>query len=199
MGYHRAGFEVIGVDNDQSLEKNYPFEFILADITTLNLAEFEVDVIHASPPCQAYSTSAGKARNSGRTYVDLVTKTREMLEASGLPYIIENVVGSPLLDPIILCGSSFGLNVRRHRLFESNWGLQGLPCDHQWQTPRFQSLDSRMVKKGKLASVVGVHGRCNYAGERKIREEAMGIDWMSSQQLTQAIPPAYTEFIGKQI
>ncbi len=199
MGYHRAGFEVIGVDFEHTIKKNYPFEFIEEDVMNLDLSKFDVDVIHASPPCQAHSTAGATSRKTGTTYIDLIPETRAMLEATGLPYIIENVPGSPLIDPIKLCGSSFGLDLRRHRLFEANWNIQGKDCDHGWQTRRFQSLDSRMRKAGKLAKVVGVHGKLQYAGEPAIRKAAMDIHWMTGYQLTQAIPPAFTEYIGKQL
>lgn len=197
MGYHRAGFDVIGVDIDP--QPNYPFEFVQADVLEGLDGLTQADAIHASPPCHAYSTASGNAKKAGTTYADLIPQTRELLEASGLPYVIENVVGSPLVDPVQLCGSSFGLDVRRHRLFETNWHLTAPPCDHAWQTPRFRSLDSRMVKKGRLASVVGVHGNCNYAGEGELRKKAMDIHWMTQPELAQAIPPAFTEHIGRQL
>jgi DNA (cytosine-5)-methyltransferase 1 len=152
------------------------------------------DAIHASPPCHAYSTVTGRNRHNRRRYADLVTPTRDWLRAWDLPYVIENVPGAPLVNAIMLCGSSFGLDVRRHRLFESNVGIMALPCAHGLQTPRFRSLDSRMA--GKLATVVGVHGHLNYPGEFALRCEAMGIDWMTNAELSQAIPPAYTEHIG---
>lgn len=226
MGYHRAGFDVIGVDVNP--QPNYPFEFVQADALGFlrhpaiygngwkDIEQF--DAIHASPPCQAHSSIAKQIRKLGKTqreHPDLVPQTRELLQATGLPYVIENVVGAPLHSPIQLCGSSFGLNVRRHRLFECSGFDVGLipPCAHHWQTPRFRSLDKRRGLKSVvevvctgnkhdttgLASVVGVHGHHNYAGERALREWAMDIDWMSPYELTQAIPPAYTEFIGTQL
>ena len=209
MGYHRAGFEVVGVDIKP--QPRYPFEFHQADALTFPLDGF--DAIHASPPCQAHSTIA-KQRRALRpgTYdhPDLVPATRARLIASGLPYVIENVPTAPLVNPVQLCGSSFGLDVRRHRLFESNVPIMVLPCAHHWQTPRFRSLDRRLNRPKLLsvvpvygtgrhctpATVVGVHGDLNYPGERELREQAMGIDWMSVAELSQAIPPAYTEHIG---
>ena len=83
--------------------------------------------------------------------------------------------------------------------FETNWPLVGKPCNHGWQTPRFRSLDNSMVQKGRLASVVGVHGHINYPGEFALRQKAMGIDWMTNDELVEAIPPAYTRFIGHQL
>lgn len=198
-GYSDAGFDVVGVDIEP--QPNYPYEFHQDD--ALGLSRFAIGIkfaaIHASPPCQHYSTASGKAKKRGKTFVNLVEPTRQLLEATGRPYVIENVVGAPLHSPVRYCGSSFGLDVRRHRLFESNQPIEAPPCDHTWQTPRFQSLDSRMAKAGKLASVVGVHGNCNYAGEFELRCRAMGIDWMTNAELTQAVPPAYTRHIGEQL
>jgi DNA (cytosine-5)-methyltransferase 1 len=192
VGYHRAGFDVVGVDI--APQPNYPFEFHQADALTFPLDGF--DAIHASPPCQHYSTVSGRSRKGQRAeYPDLVEPTRQRLEASGVPWVMENVIGAPLDQPLILCGSSFGLDVRRHRLFETGRWMVPLvpPCAHHWQKPRFRSLDSRQKT---LASVIGVHGHSNYAGEFALRCKAMGIDWMTPHELTQAIPPAYTQFIG---
>jgi len=215
VGYHRAGFDVVGVDINP--QPNYPFEFVQADALDPPVFWDDFDAIHASPPCQAHSTIGKQIRKLGKTeneHPDLVPQTREMLKTSGLPYVIENVMGAPLENPIMLCGSSFGLNVRRHRLFECSGFDIGLvpPCAHHWQKPRFISLDRRRGLKSVvpvhggaqpdtrgMASVVGVHGHHNYAGERALREWAMDIDWMSPYELTQAIPPAYTEFIGAQL
>ncbi len=213
VGYERAGFDVVGVDIVP--QPNYPFEFYRRDaLKTLEaVAALEpilggFDALHASPPCQAHSSIGKQVRAMGRRleeYPDLIPQTRELLRATGLPYVIENVIGAPLRNPIMLCGSSFGLDVRRHRLFETNWPLMALPCAHHWQRPRFRSLDKRRHLKsvvpvhggGQLASVVGVHGHLNYSGEQELRKKAMDIDWMSNYELTQAIPPAYTEFIGE--
>ena len=194
MGYHLAGFEVVGVDIEP--HPDYPFEFHLADALEVELDGF--DAIHASPPCHAYSTVTGRNARNRREYPDLVAPTRERLRAAGVPYVIENVVGAPLLDAFMLCGSAFGLDVRRHRLFEPGGWHPVLvpPCAHHWQRPRFRSLDSRQKVP---ASVVGVHGHLNYPGELELRRAAMGIDWMTNDDLTQAIPPAYTEWIGRQL
>jgi DNA (cytosine-5)-methyltransferase 1 len=157
------------------------------------------DFIHASPPCQHYTRIAQRnVRAVARKWPDMIAATRDALQETGRPYVIENVVEArPLMrDAITLCGSSFGLDVRRHRLFESNLLLSPLPCDHSWQTPRFRSLDGR---RSQLASVVGVHGHTNYKGELELRRKAMGIDWMNNVELVQAIPPAYTEYIGEQL
>ena len=198
MGYHRAGFEVVGVDIDP--QPRYPFEFHQAGALEY-LAEHgrEFDVIHASPPCQHASTIAKQQRilRPGKyNHPDLIEPTRRALIASGKPYIIENVEGADLINPAELCGSWFGLDLRRHRNFETSFPLFSTPCSHHWQKPRFRSLDKR---RNTLASVIGVHGHINYSGEFELRKNAMGIEWMNSDELSEAIPPAYTEFIGKQL
>ena len=132
-GYRRAGFDVIGVDIDPH---TYPVgRFIQADVMAdLSdiLRDVRPDAVHASPPCQGYSTMTGKHQSR---HPRLIAPVREMLVDSGVPYVIENVVGARahMLTPVMLCGSSFGLKVRRHRLFESNVNLHGLPCDHASQ------------------------------------------------------------------
>jgi DNA (cytosine-5)-methyltransferase 1 len=191
VGYSRAGFEVVGVDINP--QPHYPFEFRQADATSFPLDGF--DVIHASPPCQRYSAIC-KGMGITDDKPDLVDWTRVRLLTSGVPYVIENVVGSPLENPIRLCGSMFGLTtkgglwLRRHRLFESNVPLPQPKCQH----PRGLSI--------------GVYGNGTNRWHRDLlgrnitteeQREAMGIDWMPRKYLTQAIPPAYTEWIGKQI
>jgi len=198
MGYSRAGFDVVGVDIEP--QPRYPFEFHQADALEY-LAEHyqEFDAIHASPPCQHASTIAKQNRvmRPGKyNHPNLIEPTRKALQATGKIYAIENVEGALLFNPVILCGSWFGLDVRRHRLFETNFTSFSTPCSHHWQKPRFRSLDKR---RKTLASVVGVHGHINYSGEFELRQKAMGIDWMSPDELTQAIPPVYTEWLGKQM
>lgn len=202
MGYSRAGFEVVGVDIKP--QPNYPFEFHQADALEFDLDGF--DAFGASPPCQ-FGTSL-RSLWPGRDYENLIPATRDRLAGAGRPFVIENVEGSRshLRSPLMLCGSAFGLDLRRHRYFECD-GFDAMSpgCAHGWQAPRFVSLDQRRrntrttipVHGGKqLASVVGVHGHLNYSGEMALRESAMGIDWMSTAELSQAIPPAYTEHIG---
>lgn len=134
MGYHRAGFEVVGVDIKK--QKRYPFEFIQADVLEV-LKDIEYlrsfDIIAASPPCQTHSITQHLRIAQGKSTdkIDLIPETREALIVSRVPYIIENVKGAPLLNPVQLCGSSFGLKVRRHRIFESNLQLVGSTCDHK--------------------------------------------------------------------
>lgn len=187
MGYHRAGFEVVGVDIE--FQKRYPFEFHQGDaLEYIRDHGHEFDVIHASPPCQAYTWASAKHRNNGKVYPDLVIPTREALDSTGKPYIIENVVGAILLKPFVLCGTMFGLKVIRHRQFEIN--------------PRFvtlipQCFHNGSVPNGDYCTVAG-HGGDGKAS-LKAWKEAMGIDWMNKQELTQAIPPAYCEFMGRQL
>lgn len=197
MGYHRAwpDAEIVGVDIRE--QPNYPFTFWHANaLSVLSQIGDEFDFVHASPPCQAHSTQTADRSK----HADLIPDTRYGLEASGLPYVIENVEGArrSLRDPVRLCGSSFLLDVRRHRYFEANWPLQAPPCDHGWQTPRFRSLRMNLVREGRLSPVVGVHGHINYEGEFEVRKAAMQIDWMTNAELVQSIPPAYTEWIGQQ-
>lgn len=192
MGYYRAGFEVVGVDIVP--QKNFPFEFIQADAMTYPLDGF--DVIHASPPCQRYS----KARHlhPTREHPDFIDKIREKLKAIDTVYVIENVPGAPLINPIVLCGSSFDLRVRRHRLFESNISLFGKKCAHKWQ--KDNPLWS-IRQRGRQITT----GICYVFGHQETGQtvddwkKAMDIDWMTRYELSQAIPPAYTEYIGKQI
>jgi DNA (cytosine-5)-methyltransferase 1 len=209
MGYHRAGFEVVGVDIKP--QPHYPFEFYQDDALSYlkKMGAWGFSAIHASPPCQAHSTIA-KQQRTRRHYdhPDLVAPTRDALRATGLPWVMENVQGAPMTNCVTLCGSSFGLDLRRHRLFELGRfdPLMAPPCAHHWQTPRFITLDKRRYMKAssavpvhgtrQIASVVGVHGHINYAGEQELRKAAMGIDWMNPYELTQAIPPSYTEWIG---
>lgn len=193
MGYHRAGFDVVGVDIDPM--SRYPFEFHQADALTFPLDGF--DVIHASPPCQRYSDLANRNGNA-HEWPDLVGPVRERLEAWGGPYVIENVEGSPLVDPIRLCGTMFdGLRVIRHRLFESNVPLTEPP---HGKHPLVFTHDKRKAHYGRLdqdTSFVQVTGggNCTLANKR----DAMGIDWMIGRELNEAIPPAYTEFIGEDL
>ena len=198
MGYHRAGFEVVGVDLDP--QPNYPFEFIQADALSLDpdfLAEF--DAIHASPPCQSYSDLA-KRNGNGHMWPRLIEPVRKMLIDTGRPWIIENVEGAPLVDPVVLCGTMFDeLRVIRHRLFESNIELD-VP-DHG-PHPLVFTHDKRKAHYGKLdqnTSYVQVTGggNCTMANAR----DAMGgIDWMKTKvELNESIPPAYTEYLGEQL
>lgn len=201
-GYRRAGFDVTGVDLNPKAATQNPGKAIVADAVEYALRWADAyDAIHASPPCQPFSTIAKQQRVRGTlaedAYPDLIAPIRAILEATGLPYVIENVPGAPLIDPVQLCGSSFGLDLRRHRLFEANFDLPQMPCNHSWQTPRFRTVDKRTA--GRLASVVGVHGHVWYRGNLAERKRAMGIHWMKNEELVESIPPAYTEYIGNHL
>lgn len=185
-GYQLAGFEVVGVDID--LQPDYcGDEFHQADALTFPLDGF--DAIHASPPCQAFTAYRRRGAGVGDGYPDLIAPMRERLEQAGVPWVIENVAGAPLRNAIMLCGSSFGLDVRRHRYFESNVALLAPPCDHSWQTPRFPCATNRTNLRRTVE--VGV-----WRIPLDVQQRAMGIDWMPLRNLTEAIPPAYTEHIG---
>jgi DNA (cytosine-5)-methyltransferase 1 len=202
-GYHDAGFSLLGVDKDP--QPNYPYQFVQADalefLADLAADGFRgVDAIHASPPCQSYLNLGGVNRAQGRTYdhPDLIAPIRTFLLASGKPYVIENVADArpELIDPVRVCGTGLGLPLRRHRLFESNIALMGVPCAHgQFTEPRYWT-GWRPNGEHRLSTVVQVYGN---AGGRSEWPAAMGIDWMTSAEMIEAVPPAYTEFIGQQI
>lgn len=203
MGYQQAGFEVVGVDI--APQPNYPFKFIRSDaLAVVGRGQrwwFErFDAIHASPPCQAYTTMSNRYRGVGGladSHPALIAATRELLRASGLPYVIENVPGArtEMHNPVTLHGGMFGLGVHRPRLFESNVLLLGA------RTP-------------VVSDPVGVYGKTHdgrrlfdradgttqyAANSLEEASEAMGIDWMTWDELREAIPPAYTRWVGEQL
>lgn len=203
MGYHRAGFDVDGWDlfEDHS-QKRYPFPSTKSDWKRGLDDLTGVAVVTASPPCWKYSIT----NHNDRDYPDLIGEVREALVSTGLPYVIENVVGAPLEDPIELCGCMFDLtavdddgiklHLQRTRLFESNIPLEQPAHDHsehEWVAgsyggARRDKYEAKYVRKG------------GYVPRNKaVVEELMGIDWMTWKGLYQAIPPAYTEFIGRQL
>jgi DNA (cytosine-5)-methyltransferase 1 len=192
VGYARAGFEVVGVDI--APQPRYPFEFIEADALEFLADEYtdidSFDAIHASPPCQRYSMAQNAAKNAA-AHPDLVAPVRELLRATGLPYVIENVVGAPLEHPYMLCGLALGLNVKRHRLFETNFPLMVPSCPNHDQD--YYVVFGHEVRNRRKGSVAG---RKNKIAEGR---RAMGIDWMTRGELSEAIPPAYTELIGHQL
>lgn len=186
MGYARAGFDVVGVDVNP--QPNYPFKFHQGD--ALDFARqhgHEFDAIHASPPCQAYSETHKIRRN---VHPELVPATRDLLKQIGLPWVIENVPGSPLVHPIELCGSMFGLRTYRHRLFETSFPLEVLAHPAHLAP---QAKMGRPPKDGEFIHVVGNFSGVEYA------KRAMDIDWMSRSEMAQAVPPVYTEYIGAQL
>jgi DNA (cytosine-5)-methyltransferase 1 len=188
MGYHRAGFDVVGVDIEP--QPHYPFEFHQGDALVTLQAYIDTGVtwaaaIHASPPCKAHTKTGWSYHFDYHSdHADLLTPTRQLLENAGVPWVIENVPGAPMRVDLMLCGSQFGLGVRRHRWFEFSHPPFELmaPCVH----PRH---------------VVTPLGNPNAArGSRREWADAMGIDWMTSAaELSQAIPPAYTEYIGRRL
>ena len=196
MGYHRAGFEVVGVDIKP--QPNYPFEFHQADAFVWLEEQclgptwkWEPDAIHASPPCQAF-TVYNNTGNVGE-YPDLIEPTRELLRATGLPYVIENVPGAPLEDPVRICGTSLGLEVRRHRLFETNFLLFVPPCTHgQFTERKYPGSTNR--PNGRTVANIG-----EWRVPLEQQKQAMGVDWMTLEELSESIPPAYTELIGHQL
>lgn len=189
--YARAGFHVIGVDIKE--QPNYPFTFIQADALEFDIPDW-VDFIHASPECQRYSVTRHIGTMDLEKYGDDIQPIREKLEATGKPYVIENVPGAPLRNPIILHGDMFGIKVIRRRLFESNVFLMVPPVN---VIPSFTNSSpgySSFINGAKKITVVGKNFR------RLDGEIAMGIDWMKTRrELALSIPPAYTEFIGRQI
>lgn len=199
MGYYLAGFDVVGVDIE--MQPEYPFEFIQADaIKYVKEHGHEYDFIHASPPCQHFTKYNNCRKNLKEKYEDLIEPTRQALIESSKPYVIENVVGAPLLNPITLCGSMFGLDVRRHRLFESNMDLEQPKCKHEiWQPNRYPGGRSRERGNAKVLCRGTIEvGRWNIPIETQ--KTGMGIDWISNlRKLSESIPPAYTKFIGEQV
>jgi DNA (cytosine-5)-methyltransferase 1 len=202
VGYNRAGFDVVGVDHKP--QRRYPFEFVHADaLSYLADHAHEYDAVHASPPCQAYSITR---HAHDKDHPDLLEPTRDALLATGLPYVIENVVGAPLRNPITLCGAAFDLVasdtdgvplvLRRHRLFESNVFLAPVECEC-------------LIYKDRGYRIAGAYGggsqdrehaqfvrRGGYTPARQIRAQLIGAEWMTLDGLSQAIPPAYTQHVG---
>jgi DNA (cytosine-5)-methyltransferase 1 len=184
-GLADAGFDVTGVDINP--QPNYPYEFIQADAMTVDLRGF--DFIWASPPCQAY-IRGGLVAKDGR-HPDLLPPVRERLKTTTVPWIIENVPGAPMRPDVVLCGSMFNLEVRRHRWFEISPQRLILvpPCDHS-------------------RPITGVYGHAHGAGgafagmppsDLETWSRAMGINWMTTKELSLSIPPAYSKFLASQL
>jgi len=191
VGYARAGFDVVGVD--LAPQPRYPFPFMQGDALEVlrNIEPGDYDAIHASPPCQAYSMAAQSRRNAGVVYPDLIEPVRVELERIGSPYIIENVPGAPIRADLKLCGCQFGLELRRERWFETSWHAFVLmpPHHHDHAVPS-------VVGHGTPA---WVRAQLGYNPTIADYRASMGIDWMNRNELSQAIPPAYTELIGLQL
>ncbi len=184
-GLSLAGFDVEGFDIVP--QSNYPFKFTCKDAFDVDLTQY--DAIWASPPCQAY-ISVGRTRTKQK-YQNLIPRTRSILQQSGLPYIIENIVPAPLVNPVTLCGEMFGLHVIRHRKFESNIVLR---------VPQHISHNTRGVRRSLLDG--GYYWAVNghEIGTLKQWQDAMGINWMTSKkELAESIPPTYSEYLGKQL
>jgi DNA (cytosine-5)-methyltransferase 1 len=182
-GYYLGGCEVTGVDIED--QPGYPFDFVQADALTFPLEGF--DLIHASPPCQQYSSASAPYRKQGREYPDLIAPVRERLISSGIPWVIENVEGAPLERPVMLCGTMLGLQVYRHRLFECSFPVeQPAHPDHLWYADK-QQWDAN-----------GGHIRPSMRlGGNEDSRAAMGISWMTGAELQQAVPPAFTRYIAE--
>lgn len=184
MGYHRAGFRVVGFDIKP--QPNYPFEFHQMNALDVDLTPFAA--ASGSPPCQDNSRLLNATRRSHGTGW-LLSATRDKLKASGLPWVIENVPGAPMRTDLRLCGCQFGLpGLRRARWFETSWHAFELrpPCHHIGET---------VTVAGH-----GAQGREYRAGVRHTQEDrrrAMGIDWMNRDELAQAVPPVFAEFVGR--
>ena len=193
VGYYRAGFEVTGVDIEP--QPRYPFKFHQANALEYLAAHWhEFDIIHASPPCQKYSRIT--RINSKKDQPDLLQPTIDALIATGKPYIVENVEGAPMTNYLMLCGTMFGLKVIRHRLFVTNPMILMSPMSCNNHYARSCNGDRNGDQKHPEAKFITVTGSVSPIAKAK---EAMGIDWMNRYELTQAIPPAYTEWIGNQM
>jgi len=214
VGFHHAGFDVVGVDIN--MQKRYPYDFLQMDaldaLRKLIAGDgllfgsrciylSDIAVIAASPPCQVYSVTASLSNGN---HPDLVAITRDALIGTGKPYVIENVPGSPLINPLMLCGTMFGLRVIRHRLFECNPSIWFPPaiCNH-WGTASSSGRGKKPTNvPGYVPGTLINYDFITVAGSDYIVADgriAMGIDWMTKKELSQAIPPAYTEFIGKHL
>jgi DNA (cytosine-5)-methyltransferase 1 len=194
-GYADAGFDVVGVDLNPKVGAHYPYEFHAADAMTWPLDGF--DAVHASPPCQAYSVTASLHTAD---YPKLIGPMRDRLIAAGVPFVIENVAGArrELANPILLCGSSFGLGVRRHRLFETSWPITFTPpCAHYLQPEPVDVTGTGASRLG--ARIDGKGGNSRKPRNLAHARDVMGIDWMSRTELAESIPPAFTRFVGEQL
>lgn len=215
MGFYKAGFEIVGVDIKP--QPNYPFTFIQMDALEYLggpsrkppahwQTAHDFQAIHASPPCQLFTKYGNNVKDIHTRYEDLIAPTRELLQATGLPYVIENVERVPLIDAVRLCGSHFdgkGTNdIQRHRLFETNWKLESPgACDHSiWAPDRYPGGRSVARKGHSQALVRKTIEIGSWDIPLEVQKWAMGVDWpMSVRELSESIPPAYTEYIGLQL
>ncbi|GAS95495.1 Gp30 [Mycolicibacterium canariasense] len=196
-GYHRAGFDVVGVDINP--QPNYPFTFIQGDASHFLSAwcrgsliaahQLPFAAVHASPPCQRYSAMSKCRPEIANKYPDLVDPVRELLLETGLPYVIENVPGAPLRNPVMLCGQMFGQELYRHRLFESNVPITAP------QHPK-HVIPASKAGHWKPGTIMSISGHVSPIAKAR---EVMGIEWMSREELAESIPPSYTQWVGKQL
>lgn len=202
-GYAEAGFYVAGVD--LAPQPNYQWAFRQGDalafvVEHMDEIRREYDVIHASPPCQNYLNLGAVNRKLGRDYdhPDLIAATRELLTETGLPYVIENVedAAPELRGPVRICGTGLGLPIRRHRLFESSIPLEGVACDHRAFREKKYWTSWRPKGQHRLSTVVQVYGN---SGGKHEWPAAMGIDWMTNDEMSEAVPPLYAEHVGRQV
>lgn len=187
MGYHRAGFTtIVGVDIEP--QPNYPFHFIRGDATTPPVDLDAFDLIHASPPCQHFTRYRNAVPDITDRYSDHLAETRRLL--AGRPSVIENVEGAPMRADVILCGSMFGLDVKRHRWFELSFPALAPACNHKGWTRRFKSSSDRPNLRYTIE--VGA-----WDEPLELQKQCMGVDWpIGLRELSEAIPPAYTEYLG---
>jgi DNA (cytosine-5)-methyltransferase 1 len=202
----RYPYQAIAGDAIEALRTLLAGEPLVFDGNPLYLHDFAA--VHASPPCQAHTRLkhlawVQRVQDPTHEPPELVVPTRELLEAAGLPWVIENVEGSPLAaeDSLMLCGSMFEppLDVQRHRLFETNWPIKPppWPCRHKLWAPRYRSADYRGRQSGRLMRVVPVYGGSRYKGDGELRKRVMEMPWASAHGVCEAIPPRYGEFVGR--
>lgn len=188
VGYHRAFPDAVIVGVDLAPMKRYPFEFVRADALDY-LADHgnEFDLVHASPPCQGYSAMSACRPGLADKYPKLIEPVRDLLVEIGVPYVIENVVGSPLIDPVMLCGQMFGLELYRHRLFETSFKF--------WAPPHpAHAMPASKAGHWTPGTVMSVAGHVSPMWKAR---EVMGIDWMARDQLVESFPPAYATYVGE--
>ena len=196
-GYHDAGFDdITGVDIEP--QPHYPYKFIQGDaLDYCRQHGHEYDVIHASPPCQTYSLLAFAPHRDMSSYPALVAEFRELLVSIGKPYVIENVPTAPLGNPIVLCGTMFGLPIHRHRAFECNPPVYFLPAGCNGARVKPIGSGKRLGQYyGADAAMVTVAG---HLFSRESGSRAMGIDWMTRDELAESVPPVFTEYVGQQL
>ncbi len=202
VGYHRAGFDIVGVDREP--QPDYPFTFVEGDALEYagrHAADFAA--VHGSPPCQTHSalTKGNRARGWVDTHVDMIEATRSLLDAAGRPYVLENVEGSPLRRDLILCGLQFGLRVFRHRYIElGGWSVEEpLRCTGRAGRGAHRGYRVAGWRHGVRyeGNLVAPYGHGGSKGTPREWAEAMGITWtLNRHSLAEAIPPSYTEWIG---